>query len=78
MLAGGEHGITLVLPRPQENLCAHYGWSDVQVGIVASGRRYLVENARGNDRAHRAVSACRRRVLALRTMDQAAVWEFSF
>jgi hypothetical protein len=45
MLAGGEHGITLVLPRPQENLCAYYGWSDVQVGIVAGGRRYLVENA---------------------------------
>jgi hypothetical protein len=34
----------LVLPRLHEILCAHYGWSDVQVEIVAGGRHYLVED----------------------------------
>jgi hypothetical protein len=44
MLAGGEHGIGPMLLRLHENLCAHYGWSDVQVEIVAGDRHYLVED----------------------------------
>src|SRR4029450_1911539 len=76
MLAGGEHVVGPVLPRPHENLGAHYGWSDVQVEIVADSRRYLVEERCGNDRAHRALSCCHGRVLPLRTMDHDAVWEF--
>src|SRR5829696_9358711 len=67
-----------VLPQLHEILRAHHRWSDVQVEIVTGGRHYLVENARGNDRAHRALSVSHWRVLPLRTMDHDAVWESSF
>jgi hypothetical protein len=61
MLAGGEHVIGPVLPELHGTLCAHDGWSDVQVEIVAGGRHYLVEERH----AETAPSAIRGRRLDL-------------
>ena len=43
LLAGGEHVFGPVLPRLADNLRASYGWSDIDVRIVADGKHYLVE-----------------------------------
>ncbi|HEY6315399.1 MAG TPA: hypothetical protein VIY52_31970, partial [Streptosporangiaceae bacterium] len=43
LLVGGEHVIGPVLPLLADNLRANYGWSDIEVHIVADGKHYLVE-----------------------------------
>jgi pimeloyl-ACP methyl ester carboxylesterase len=43
LLVGGEHVFGPVLPLLADNLRAHYGWSDIEVHIVADGKHYLVE-----------------------------------
>jgi pimeloyl-ACP methyl ester carboxylesterase len=43
LLVGGEHVFGPVLPPLADNLRANYGWSDIEVHIVADGKHYLVE-----------------------------------
>jgi pimeloyl-ACP methyl ester carboxylesterase len=43
LLAGGEHVFGPVVPLLADNLRANYGWSDIEVRIIAGGRHYLVE-----------------------------------
>lgn len=43
LLAGGEHVFGPVLPTLADNLRATYGWSDIEVRIVADGKHYLPE-----------------------------------
>lgn len=43
LLAGGEHAFGPALPPLADNLRASYGWSNVEVHIVADGKHYLAE-----------------------------------
>lgn len=43
LLVGGEQVFGPILPSLAENLRAGYGWTDVDVRIIAGGRHYLVE-----------------------------------
>jgi pimeloyl-ACP methyl ester carboxylesterase len=43
LLAGGEHVFWPVLPPLADNLRANYGWSDIEVRLVADGKHYLPE-----------------------------------
>jgi pimeloyl-ACP methyl ester carboxylesterase len=43
LLAGGEHVFGPILQRLADNLRANYGWSDIDVQIIADGRHYLAE-----------------------------------
>jgi pimeloyl-ACP methyl ester carboxylesterase len=43
LLVGGQHVFGPIMQAVAENLRAHYGWTDVQVEILASGRHYLPE-----------------------------------
>jgi pimeloyl-ACP methyl ester carboxylesterase len=43
LLAGGEHVFGPVLPHLADNLRANYGWSDIEIRIVADGKHYLPE-----------------------------------
>jgi len=43
LLVGAQHVFGPIMQALAENLRAHYGWTDVQVEILASGRHYLPE-----------------------------------
>jgi pimeloyl-ACP methyl ester carboxylesterase len=43
LLAGGEHVFGPVLAPLADNLRANYGWSNIEVQIVADGKHYLAE-----------------------------------
>lgn len=43
LLVGGEHVFGPILPLLADNLRANYGWSNIEIHIVADGKHYLVE-----------------------------------